>query len=507
MKTPVDRTQASVLLALGALCAGLYWWQPWASTAGSDSLGVSRETAANDRAPGEALVQSGALALDSGGDPAALGRREAGEPSAAESAAEGSQQESELALPFQPLHGVVLDPRGRPVPGVQVSYRAQASPKGSFGSENLGEPRVQSPMLTAPSLGGKGRAPSTPGPGGRPGADFFGNFPASSDRNFADSTSEVSTDAQGAFEFPEISGYEPGELHFGQNVFSGTVPSQAVIPDGVEQSLFLPARPAGTPLVRIHLSDSESGKELLADVIEARLKQLPKLPALDDQGNALPRRALMRPAPEHIQSGLGWIELSLWPGTWNVQVATRESGTEQVTFEVPRSGPIVEIDLELRVFDPGRGWDALAPVVDGALEPWPDPSSGFDLHGKDTSPLRRIGERRSDRSFRHTLEFGPGELSAAYLELDLEAASGMAYNDSIGLEFYEGPRFAYSNRISVFTGGNWRSPARRRLLIDLSNLPGKGGPVSVLPDMADGRLDVYIQDDTAVHDVRLFVQR
>ena len=163
--------------------------------------------------------------------------------------------------------------------------------------------------------------------------------------------------------------------------------------------------------------------------------------------------------------------------------------------------------MGLRVFDSGRGWDALAPVVDGALEPWPDPSSGFDLYGKDQSPVRRIGERRSDRSFRHTLEFGPGELNAAYLELDLEAASGMAYNDSIGLEFYEGPRFAYSNRISVFTGGNWRSPARRRLLIDLSNLPGKGGPVSVLPDMADGRLDVYIQDDTAVHDVRLFVQR
>ena len=43
--------------------------------------------------------------------------------------------------------------------------------------------------------------------------------------------------------------------------------------------------------------------------------------------------------------------------------------------------------------------------------------------------------------------------------------------------------------------------------LDLGNLAGVDGPLSLLEELADGQLDVYLADDTAVHGLRLFVAR
>ena len=41
--------------------------------------------------------------------------------------------------------------------------------------------------------------------------------------------------------------------------------------------------------------------------------------------------------------------------------------------------------------------------------------------------------------------------------------------------------------------------------LDLASLPGKDGPVDLRGELQDGRLDVFVQDDTIVRAVRLLL--
>lgn len=114
----------------------------------------------------------------------------------------------------------------------------------------------------------------------------------------------------------------------------------------------------------------------------------------------------------------------------------------------------------------------------------------------------------SDSHFRRTWRFGPGPVQSARLVLDLEAASGMSHNDDLCLEFKGEPSsLVFCTSITALAGRTWLPPQRERFSLDLGNLSEKDGPVSLLDDLADGRLDLYLADDTAVHGLRLFMTR
>lgn len=471
------------------------------------SLGVGGSAEAADVVAESIEVEAREAAALAPGDPAGLARSEGAEREAVGAPSEAAEGLAVPSAPSIPLHGVVLDPLGRTVPGVLVEWIAAAPPIEAVDEAPSG-PRIGGPDRFPRS----GRPPATAGPGGGISINQdLGTVVSLNDLSGWSRSSRhprVRTDRDGAFEFAGVPARSEGTLRFGHELLAGAPASQRVIPDGGEQSLFLPARPAETPLVRIELRDGESGRELYPDRVAPRLVRLPDA-ILDPAGTGeeLPRRALKVPREDQIERGTGWVELRLWPGLWRVELSSTLSETVEVEVNVPRTGELILATADLRVFDPERGWEPLSPVLEEGFEPRPEAAEGFDLYGADKSPTRQVGERNSDRTFRHTLRFGVGEVQSAYLELDLEAVSGMSYNDSLGLEFYAGPRFGFSNRISAFTGGNWRAPTRRRLMIDLANIPGTKGPINILPDLADGRLDVYVQDDTAVYDVRLFVQR
>ena len=85
-------------------------------------------------------------------------------------------------------------------------------------------------------------------------------------------------------------------------------------------------------------------------------------------------------------------------------------------------------------------------------------------------------------------------------------------NDAIYLEYSENKygerQFAWRAGIAkLLPSGGWRYGDRTELLLDLAALPTTEGPVNLLPDLADGRLDLVIQDDTSVERARLNVFR
>jgi hypothetical protein len=260
--------------------------------------------------------------------------------------------------------------------------------------------------------------------------------------------------------------------------------------------------------VKVSVVDSASGEPLEIDHLLLSLLRLPTLPVLDPSGSGrpLPRRALRAPQAEQIRQGVGWAELELWPGSWRLELASERSRATAVEFEVPPSGDALRIEVELNVFAPEDGWEILAPVVDGQLELQPETSNGFHEYALDVLPNRPLGEIQRNLVFRHTLRFEPGEFAEAYLELELQAGSSMSYNDSLGLEFGIPPVFSFHQHLSVMVG-EWRVPMHQRVFVDLSDSIGFHGPVNLLDELSDGQLDIYVQDDTGVHDVRLYLRR
>jgi hypothetical protein len=98
----------------------------------------------------------------------------------------------------------------------------------------------------------------------------------------------------------------------------------------------------------------------------------------------------------------------------------------------------------------------------------------------------------------HTIGGFDGEsIEAALLELDLEAVPDMCDNDTLSLEFADGG-FAWGIGIGELVGRSWEQGQRALVSLDLARLPVPGGTMSLLDRLADGGLDVYVQDDTAV---------
>lgn len=385
--------------------------------------------------------------------------------------------------PPAPVFGTVLDELGRPVAGVSVGIVRESS-----------------------RVSGQRR------PAGHDGSGFGARWhgPPSPFRLVGAPVVDIHvTDDQGSFELPGNRAVGD-ELVFAARLYRGAPPRQALLPDGAHQFLQLPRRPASVPAVIIHLTDAESGARVYPQRVGAELVALLPQPRDSERHTdpLPPARGRRHPLDEHVRRQDGRVDLDLWPGRWRLSLANENSSTVDLEVVVPVAGPTIEVDAQVTLYAARDGWKVLDPAAldEPALEA--DASLGFDAFGPEHYNDRAFGERRADGHFRRTLRFRAGALRSARLELDLEAASCMTHNDYLQLEFTGGsPRFVFTTTMTALAGGAWRPPRRQHFSLDLGNLPGKDGPISLLEELADGRLDIYLADDTAVHGLRLFVAR
>lgn len=380
--------------------------------------------------------------------------------------------------PPAPVFGMVLDELGRPVAGVSVGI-VRESGRGPAGRDEFW-------------FGDRWRGAPSP----------FRSVGAAMEKGHV-------TDDRGSFELPGNRAVGD-ELVFAARLYLGAPPRQALLPGGVHQFLQLPRRPASVPAVIIHLTDAESGARVYPQRVGAELVALLPQPRDSERHTdpLPPARGRRHPLDEHVRRQDGRVDLDLWPGRWRLSLANEHSSTVDLEVVVPVAGPAIEVDAQVTLYAARDGWKVLDPAAldEPALEA--DASLGFDAFGPEHYGDRALGERRADCHFRRTLRFGAGAVRSARLELDLEAASGMAHNDYLQLEFTGGsPRFVFTTSMTALAGGAWRPPRRQHFSLDLGNLPGKDGPISLLEELADGRLDIYLADDTAVHGLRLFVAR
>jgi len=489
MRPTSHRSIACASLGLFVL-AGVLWLEPWPDRDSSAPLNVSRTKGVQ---PGERaeLLAGGARcagSADSGG------AREPGSRRVEESAP--TREIAADIVVDRPLRGVVVDPLGQAVPGAKVAFH----PSRQVAVDPRGASVPGAEVVFDPSGAGHEAL-------GEP--DFRDAFTRESflESGFLLGSVEVVADGEARFEVSGVSTSRGGELRFGHDHFRGQVPSQAVDRGAAEQRLVVPSRPHAVPPVTLDLTDVETGDALYPTHLSARLLRLPLVPELNPDGSGLPlpRRALIEPREDQLQRGPGWARLELWPGTWQIEVAADRTLTETRIVDVPRRGKALNERVPLRRFDDEAGWEMA--VLDAASGRVPEPSPALGAVAMDRFPSRPLGETRADLAFRHTLRFGVGEVRSAYLEFDIEASSPMSYNDNLCLELGSDGEFVFGRRITRLFDVDWSPPLRQRFLLDLSNLRGKHGVVDLRPHLADGQLDFYVQDDTAIHDVRLFVQR
>jgi len=125
-----------------------------------------------------------------------------------------------------------------------------------------------------------------------------------------------------------------------------------------------------------------------------------------------------------------------------------------------------------------------------------------------TPPLKGFDNNKANARFVHTFTGLPPGIIGGSLEIRLRAHAGYSVNDSMALEFLN-PSFRWSRYIdSLVPTGPWNAGTSKVVTLDLANLPPSvTGETSVIGDMTDGDLDVYVQDDTEVDYMILRISR
>jgi len=404
--------------------------------------------------------------------------------------------------PERAVHGVVLDAFGAPVRDVVVeltgaqpldlvSQRVNIDPnpvlEGNASANfarSSGAPRPgtgvagnPNPAAPPPHSGWRGHVGLGSGPGGPSpgGVVVFGESGGGRPSGFGLVRYSLTraSDERGEFDFGRVQLQDESRLRFAADRFVGSAPSQAVLPDDLRQVLQLPPRPR-TSLVVSLVSD------------EGAPTPIPEWATTDQRSLAEGvARGYAETDPRDVTLRAGHVLVhGLAPGEVDLWVGARGYPPRHATLTVLPAPEATAVELRLE-----------GPVADAAgtlaAELAFDTSNGF-------------GDRRSDGFFGHTIDgFGNGALRGATLELVLEGVSYMARNDSVQLEFQGAaatPRWAWGALISELPGGaGWSHGMRRRIVLDLARLPSPDGPIDLLPALEDGYLDVYVQDDTAVH--------
>lgn len=306
----------------------------------------------------------------------------------------------------------------------------------------------------------------------------------------------VMTTASGSFCFEDVEAAEGQRLSIGAGWLTQPITAE-VDPALLGQVVELPGVSEQAGLLEVRLFD-EAGEPLLIERVESRLVAL-----------AAPHPiAWTRHDPRSLfDQGTRVTLTDLAPGKWELWVFASGGGVARVEAQVvPHERTPVEVTLPRRSFVPRA---TLALEEGGEDVAMGDEESGFGTFEIKGQGLRALGDGGTDKNFRHTFRFAPGGVRAALLELDLEAAS-WADNDGVNLEYgvVDGKhRWAWGSRITSLPGApsRWQRGARAMIQLDLASLPGKDGPVDLRGELQDGRLDVFVQDDTIVRAVRLLL--
>ena len=419
-------------------------------------MGRTPRPAASPEAPPAVLAELDGVASEAGVETLVqLPVREARSPVASEA---GITQEP-WAVGGPDLHGFVRDASGRPVAGLAVQLLRDEE---FF----LGRPEPFQDF----------------GPGGS-----SAPLPPMAAR----------TDASGAFAFEGVSPAAGQRLATGVGWFTQPLVVE-VDPALPEQSIVLPGRSELAGILELELRD-EQGDPLEIARVETHLLALAAPHSL----------TWSRHDPAGVYSA-GWRTTltGLAPGRWELWVFAEGGGVARVEAQVkPHERVLVPVQLPRRSVFPKA---TLALEAGGEEVPEGDPDSGFGTFEIKGQQLRGLGQGGYDRNFRHTFRFAPGGIRGALLELELSAA-GWADNDGVSLEYEVlqegGHRWAWGARITSLPGApsSWQRGARARIQLDLARLPGKEGEVDLRPWLQDGKLDLFIQDDTIVHAVRLLL--
>lgn len=277
-----------------------------------------------------------------------------------------------------------------------------------------------------------------------------------------------------------------------------------VSPDQIEQTIVLPSSLPGAGQIHATLLDLE-GNPLPIERVESHLVK----PRPTASGTTVDAAWIQHDPGLLFRGNNQWTLSGLAPGTWRIWVYARGGGIASELVQLELDG---EVQVVLRLAS-RSGQHGLGTSV--SLDPsdllTPDETNGLAAREVKGQRPRELGEHAFDAYLRHTINFPGGELSAAYLLLDLEAEAGTADNDSISLEYYQEAgkgRWGWSSVIARLPGASspWRNGARGHIELDLARLPLTDGSYrSLLESMADGKLDLWIQDDTFVRSLRLTV--
>ena len=122
-------------------------------------------------------------------------------------------------------------------------------------------------------------------------------------------------------------------------------------------------------------------------------------------------------------------------------------------------------------------------------------------------PLRQLDEFGRDKSMGQTFSWSlQGQVLRAELEIRVRSLGVGGLNGRLSIEFndnyflYGGENYKWTNTLQALSGENWNEAGHEETFVfDLGNLPlGLYGRSSVMAHLADGNLDVEVQDDTAV---------
>lgn len=199
------------------------------------------------------------------------------------------------------------------------------------------------------------------------------------------------------------------------------------------------------------------------------------------------------------------VQSALPLGTWRMAVTPENALAQVVDWEHTDDEHEHVTRVVVPRDDMGSTLDA-GPSLNPDGSTWVDPGSGLlEWLPED---LVTVGEPALNRHFAQTLRFGPGPIRSARLTVRLRAMLHNASNDGLYLEHTGGRKFAWSSPVAALTGGTWKKGASRTVRLDLTALPRKeGGPLDLRPWLEDGVLDVVVQDDTTIEDIRIRVLR
>ena len=129
--------------------------------------------------------------------------------------------------------------------------------------------------------------------------------------------------------------------------------------------------------------------------------------------------------------------------------------------------------------------------------------------GKNIDGALDFDEITNDQYFAWSYVNLPTNIVSARLTIHIRGTIGGAFNDAILLWFNTtSETFAWSRRLDTLVrGGVWCDGCEETLILDLDNLPADGNGTTTILDQINSvrRLDVVLQDDTAVDFIELEV--